>query len=63
MVSKVLKVYPTSNYTNVQGSSVTVPQIRLQGRWIEKLGFTVDSKFKLFANDGVIILKSIKEVR
>ena len=62
MVSKVLTVYPTSNYTNVCGRAVTIPQIRLQGRWVEKLGFTVDSKFKLFANEGVIILKSIKEV-
>lgn len=62
MVSKVLTVYPTSNYTNVQGRTAVVPQIRLQGRWVEKLGFTVDSKFKLFANEGVIILKSIKEV-
>lgn len=62
MVSKVLTVYPTSNYTNVHGRVVTIPQIRLQGKWVDKLGFTVDSKFKLFANDGVIILKSIKEV-
>ena len=62
MVSKVLKVYPTSGHTNVYGQMVTVPQIRLQGNWVERLGFTVDSKFKLFANDGVIILKSIKEV-
>lgn len=62
MVSKVLSVYPTSGYNNVQGRPVVVPQIRLQGRWVEKLGFTVDSKFKLFANEGVIILKSIKEV-
>ena len=62
MLSKVLTVYPTSNYTNVYGRAVTIPQIRLQGRWVEKLGFTVDSKFKIFANDGVIILKSMKEV-
>ena len=61
MVSKVLTVYPTSNYTNVYGRPAVVPQIRLQGRWVEKLGFTVDSKFKLFANEGVIILKTIKE--
>jgi len=62
MVSKVLKVYPTSGHTNVYGRTATVPQIRLQGYWVEELGFSVDSKFKLFANDGVIILKAIREV-
>ena len=62
MVFKILKVYPASGHTNVYGRTQEVPQIRLQGFWVEKLGFTVDSKFKLFANDGVIILKSIKEV-
>lgn len=61
MVSKVLKVYPASGHTNFYGRTAEVPQIRLQGFWVEKLGFTVDSKFKLFANDGVIILKAIKE--
>jgi len=62
MVSKVLKVYPASGHTNFYGRTVTVPQIRLQGFWVDQLGFTVDSKFKLFANDGVIILKAIREV-
>jgi hypothetical protein len=62
MVSKVLRVYPTSNYTNVDGKAVTVPQIRLQGRWVESLGFTAESKFKVLASEGLIILKSIKEV-
>lgn len=62
MVSKVLRVYPFSGYTNVAGKIVTVPQIRLQGKWVEKLGFTVHSKFMLLANDGIIILKSVKEV-
>lgn len=61
MVSKVLRVYPTSNYTNVYGKIITVPQIRLQGKWVEQLGFTVDSQFQLFADNGVIILKSLKE--
>lgn len=62
MVSKVLTVYPTSNYINVHGKFVTVPQIRLQGKWLERLGFTPHSKFKLLASEGIIILKSIEEV-
>lgn len=61
MVFKVLKVYPASGHTNFYGRTPEVPQIRLQGFWVEKLGFTVNSKFKLFADDGVIILKAIKE--
>lgn len=62
MVFKVLKVYPASGRTSVYGHTPEVPQIRLQGFWVEQLGFKVDSKFKLFANDGVIILKAIREV-
>lgn len=61
MVFKILKVYPASGRTSVYGRTPTVPQIRLQGFWVEQLGFTVDSKFKLFANEGIIIIKSVKE--
>lgn len=60
MVSKVLTVY-RSSYTNAAGKDVIVPQIRLQGKWVEQLGFTVDSRFRLYAGEGVIILKSLKE--
>jgi hypothetical protein len=61
MVCKVLTVYSTSPYT-VRGKAVTVPQIRLQGKWLESLGVTAASKFKLFAGEGLLILKLIKEV-
>ncbi|HWP98238.1 MAG TPA: SymE family type I addiction module toxin [Syntrophomonadaceae bacterium] len=62
MVSKVLRVYSVSNYANVHGKFVIVPQIRLQGKWVEKLGFTAGSKLMLFADEGIIILKSLKRV-
>jgi len=62
MVTKVLRVYPASGYNNVHGRPVIVPQIRLQGKWLERLGFTADSTFRLFANEGTIILKLLKEV-
>lgn len=62
MVSKVLKVYPVSNYVDVHGKFVVIPQIRLQGKWVEKLGFTVGSKLMLLADEGIIVLKSLKEV-
>ena len=62
MVSKVLRVYPSSGYTNAAGKIVTVPQIRLQGKWVEKLGFTVGSKFMLVADNGTIILQSLRGI-
>jgi len=62
MVSKVLRVYPASGHTTVAGKIVTVPQIRLQGKWVEKLGFTVGSKFTLVADNGTIVLQSLRGI-
>lgn len=62
MVSKVLSVYGTANYTDSYGRFVEVPLIRLQGKWVEKLGFKPKDKVKVYASNGLIILKLIENV-
>lgn len=57
MVSKVLKVYESSGSANAAGKIIAVPQVRLQGKWVEDLGFTAGSRFRLLADNGIIILK------
>jgi hypothetical protein len=40
----------------------TVPKIRLQGKWLEELGFKQDGRVEIIpAAPGVILLRSIEE--
>ena len=44
MGSRVLTVSGVWTHTTEGGKNVKVPFIRLQGKWVEKLGFEVGSK-------------------
>ena len=37
------------------------PFIRLQGRWLERLGFAVGDKVSVTAGEGVIVIAPAKE--
>ncbi len=41
---RILKITGFSSHTNSEGACVVVPSIRLQGKWLEKLGFTIGSR-------------------
>ena len=46
-----------------QSSSISkpVPAIRIQGKWLEKLGFTIGSKVKVCEGTEEINIKLVKE--
>ena len=56
MGSRVLKVRRVI-YTNTRGHFVKVPSITLQGKWLEKLGFTIGCFLEVIENTDEIILK------
>ena len=57
MASRVLKVCAVFPYTNQNGRFVEIPSIKLQGKWLEKLGFTTDHKVEVLENAGEITLR------
>ena len=61
MYKRVLKVSSLSTHTNSQGDYVDVPAIRLQGRWVEKLGFEAGKKVMVYEKPEEITLKLLKE--
>jgi hypothetical protein len=38
-----------------------VPIIRLQGKWLRKLGFEQDNKIKVVARKGVVLIRLIPD--
>ena len=38
-----------------------VPIIRLQGKWLRKLGFEPDSKIKVTARTGVLLIRLVPD--
>ena len=60
MASRVLKVCAVFPYTNQHGRFVKVPSIKLQGRWLEALGFTTDRMVEVMESVGEITLKIIQ---
>jgi hypothetical protein len=38
-----------------------VPIIRLQGKWLRKLGFEQDSKIKVVARTGVVLIRLVPD--
>ncbi len=56
-MSRILKVY----YHHFTDRNRTVPLIRLQGAWLEKLGFTTGSKLKVSEQEGQLTITLIKE--
>jgi hypothetical protein len=56
MGSRVLKVRRVI-YTNTRGHFVKVPSIRIQGKWLEQLGFTIGCFLEVIENTNEITLK------
>lgn len=59
MKSKNLKVSYTSRYT--QKNPCTVPQIKMEGKWLEELGFSVGSTIVVEYEEGSIRLRPMTE--
>ena len=53
MQIRLLTVYST--YT----SSTEIPQIRIQGKWLEKLGFHVGKKFIIEEKYGQLVIRLV----
>jgi formylmethanofuran dehydrogenase subunit D len=51
----------TVNYLYTNGNKKPYPFIRLQGRWLERLGFTVGDKVTVTAGDGRIVIIPVKK--
>ena len=62
MNTRIITVSGISPYSDSKGRFVQIPLVRLQGKWIEKLGFHTGSKIKVYENNGEIILTLVKEV-
>ena len=59
MKTKNLKVAYTSRYT--QKKSSTVPQIKMEGKWLEELGFSVGSTVIVEYEEGSIHIRLMTE--
>jgi len=51
----------TVNYLFTNGNKRPYPFIRLQGRWLERLGFAVGDKVTVTAGDGRIVIIPVKK--
>ena len=51
----------TVNYLFTNGNKKPYPFIRLQGRWLERLGFAVGDKVTVTAGEGRIVIVSVKK--
>jgi toxic protein SymE len=51
----------TINYLYTNGNKKPYPFIRLQGRWLERLGFAVGNKVSVAAGEGLIVIVPAKE--
>lgn len=59
MKTKNLKVAYTSRYT--QKKTCTVPQIKMEGKWLEELGFSVGSTVVVEYEEGSIRIRPMTE--
>jgi hypothetical protein len=51
----------TINYLNLQGNRKPCPLIRLQGRWLENLGFAIGAKVTVTTDERMIVIVPAKE--
>ena len=58
---KILTIHSFSQYRNIHGEYVPNPCIRLQGKWLARLGFNPADKVEIKAKEGVLLVKLIKE--
>ena len=61
MSTRILTVSAISPYEDKNGKFVLIPIIRLQGKWLDTLGFQIGSKVKVYANGKTIIIKLLKD--
>ena len=59
MKSKSMKVAYTSRYT--QKKPCTVPQIKMEGKWLEELGFSVGATVMVEYEEGSIRIRPLTE--
>ena len=55
--SKRLKIH--TKHRSRTYDSITVPEIRLEGKWLEKLGFTQNSEVKISMQHRKLIITPI----
>lgn len=60
-MSRILKVNSACPYESLSKGFVEVPYIKLQGKWIERLGFKYGSRFEVLESAGEIIIRLVKE--
>ena len=58
---RILKITGFSNYTNREGICVFVPMIRLQGKWLEKIGFNIGSRVEVCEEKGLMTIKILED--
>lgn len=61
MNSRVLTISGVSPYTDSKGRFVVVPLIRLQGKWLEALGFCPRCRVKVLEYQNKLIIELVKE--
>ncbi|MCT4687060.1 SymE family type I addiction module toxin [Vallitalea sp.] len=58
---RTLTVCSITNYLRVKKDFSTYPLIRLQGKWLEKLGFNIGDKVQVIEDKEQLIIKIIKD--
>ena len=61
MNTRILTVSAISPYEDKKGRFVLIPIIRLQGKWLEELGFCPGCKVQVLEYKNKIILTLVKE--
>jgi hypothetical protein len=60
-VRKVLHVMAFDYYKRSNGRFYPVPCIRLQGKWVARLGFEPGQKIEIVAKEGLVIVRPAKQ--
>lgn len=61
MHTRVLKVCGVMPYTTSSGRFVEVPVIRLQGKWLKKLGFTPGKRVRVSRQGEALIIQQLQQ--
>lgn len=59
---RLLKVTSTCQYRNKYGKDVELPVLRLQGRWLERAGFTRGSRVEIVEGNGTLTIKKVEDI-
>ena len=61
VIMRSLKVYSSIRYNSSKNRFDILPYIRLQGKWLDKLGFNVGRRIVIIEGKDEIILRLVKE--